>query len=66
MGDIIYLWVVMLIVAVAAFAPLGYFILVFSKGSGEDLGKTDPKDHSVENAKYYHIINDVMGKIFGK
>ncbi|MGR9073840.1 MAG: hypothetical protein ACU833_12320 [Gammaproteobacteria bacterium] len=66
MGGVIFMFIVMLVIALIAFGPLGYFIMVFTKGSGEGLGKTNPKDHSVEKKKYYQVINDVMGKIFGK
>ena len=66
MGSIVGLFIIMTIVAIIAFSPLGYFIWVFTKGNGESLGKTNPKDHSVENTKHYKIINDVMGKILGK
>ncbi len=65
MGEIIEVSFVMWIVAVAAFAPLGYFIYIFMKGGGESFGKSNPADHSVENTKYYHVINNIMGKILG-
>lgn len=65
MGEIIEVSILMWIVAVAAFAPLGYFIYIFMKSGGESFGKSNPADHSVENTKYYHVINNIMGKILG-
>ena len=35
MGGVTELWVVMLIIAAAAFAPLGYFIYRFTKESSQ-------------------------------
>jgi len=66
MGEIIEITVWMWIVAIFAFAPLGYFIYVFTKGSGESFGRSNPADHSVEHTRYYQVIDEVMSKIFGK
>ncbi len=55
----------MWIVAIAAFAPLGYFIYIFSKGDGHSFGKSDPDAHKVEEGKYYALINNAMQKILG-
>ena len=65
MGEILEITFVMWVVAIAAFAPLGYFIYLFTKGSGQSFGKSDPADHSVEEKKYYHLVNDIMNKIMG-
>ena len=45
-GDIIFLYVVMLIIAGLAFAPLGYFIYMYSMKSGEPFGETEPHGDS--------------------
>ncbi|MCK5355942.1 MAG: hypothetical protein KAJ63_12545 [Methyloprofundus sp.] len=65
MGDIIELTVWMWCVAIASFAPLGYFIYLFTKGDGESFGKSNPANHSVEHTWYYQVINSVLGKILG-
>lgn len=45
-GDIIFLYVVMLIIAGLAFAPLGYFIYMYTMKSGEPFGETEPHGDS--------------------
>ena len=65
MGEILEITVFMWFVAIASFAPLGYFIYLFTKGDGESFGKSNPADHSIEHTKYYQVINNVMGKILG-
>ncbi len=42
MGDVTELFVVMFIVAGAAFAPLGYFIYKFTQKNAEPFGETEP------------------------
>jgi hypothetical protein len=46
MGGVVELFVVMLIVATAAFAPLGYFIYKFTQKNGEPFGDTEPHGDS--------------------
>ncbi len=65
MVSLIELVIGMWVVAVAAFAPLGYFIYIFGKGDGSTFGKTDPDAHKVEDSKYYDLINNAMQKILG-
>ena len=65
MEGFIELIIGMWIVAIAAFAPLGYFIFIFSKGDGHSFGKSDPDAHKVEDGKYYDLINNTMQKILG-
>ena len=45
-GDLIEIAIVMWIVATAAFAPLGYFIYMYSKKSGRPFGETEPHGDS--------------------
>lgn len=65
MADILELTFFMWIIAVASFAPLGYFIYLFTIGDGESFGKSDPSNHSVEHTKHYHIINRLMQMLLG-
>ncbi|MDO9106586.1 MAG: hypothetical protein Q7U57_16680 [Methylovulum sp.] len=46
MGDVTELFVVMFLVAAAAFAPLGYFIYRFTKNNAKPLGETEPHGDS--------------------
>jgi len=46
MGGVSELFVVMLIVAAAAFAPLGYFIYKFTQNNGKPFGETEPHGDS--------------------
>jgi hypothetical protein len=42
MGGVTELFVIMILVAAFAFAPLGYFIYMFTKKSGNPLGDIEP------------------------
>ena len=66
MGQIFEIILWMWVIAVVSFAPLGYFIYLFTIGDGESFGKSDPADHSVEHKGYYNIVNNVLGKILGE
>lgn len=46
MGGVIELMVVMLIIAVFAFAPLGYFIYMYTMKNGEPFGDIEPHGDS--------------------
>lgn len=46
MGEVIEIFVVMLIIAACAFAPLGYFIKRFSENSDQPLGDIEPHGDS--------------------
>lgn len=46
MGGVIELFVVMIIVAAFAFAPLGYFIYRFTKASDKPFGDIEPHGDS--------------------
>ncbi|WP_262964452.1 hypothetical protein [Methylobacter psychrophilus] len=42
MGGVIELFLIMLIIASVAFAPLGYFIYKYTQKNGKPFGETDP------------------------
>ncbi|MDD2724734.1 MAG: hypothetical protein PHH59_12020 [Methylovulum sp.] len=52
MGDVTELFLIMLIIATAAFLPLGYFIYKFTKKNGKPFGETEPHGDSPS------LIND--------
>jgi len=45
-GDLLEIIFFMWVVALCAFAPLGYFIYMYSKKSGEPFGNTEPHGDS--------------------
>jgi len=53
MGGVTELFVVMLLIAAAAFAPLGYFIYKFTQKNAKPFGETEPHGDSPS------FINDV-------
>ena len=57
MGEILELWVFMLIIGAAAFAPLGYFIYKFSQKNARPFGETEPHGDSPS------VINDFAEKV---
>lgn len=57
MGDIFELGIFMLIIAAAAFAPLGYFIYKFTQDNSKPFGETEPHGDSPS------LINDFAEKI---
>ena len=59
MGEVTEIFVIMLIVAAAAFAPLGYFIYKFSQANAKPFGETEPHGDSPS------AINDFAEKIIG-
>ena len=56
MGGVAELWFFMLVIAAAAFAPLGYFIYRFTKDSSKPLGETEPHGDSPS------LVNDLAEK----
>jgi hypothetical protein len=64
MGDIIELFVVMFIVASVAFAPLGYFIYMFTKKKGEPFGDIEP--HGDTPSPLLDVVDSVVGKVLHK
>ena len=67
MGDILWIAFLMLIVAAAAFAPLGYFIYMYTMKNGEPFGDIEPHGDSESpllNA-VDKVINSIKGKVAG-
>jgi hypothetical protein len=65
MGGVIELLVLMLIIAIFAFAPLGYFIYMYTMKNGEPFGDIEPHGDS-ESALLKtvdKVINIVKGKL---
>ncbi|WP_020564889.1 hypothetical protein [Methylosarcina fibrata] len=56
MGEVVELWVVMLVFAAATFAPLGYFIYKFTQINAKPFGETEPHGDSPS------VINDFAEK----
>jgi len=46
MGEVTELFIIMFLIAAAAFAPLGYFIYRFQQNSAKPLGETEPHGDS--------------------
>ncbi|WP_404358007.1 hypothetical protein [Methylotuvimicrobium sp. KM1] len=61
-GDLIQLVVAMLVIALLAFAPLGYFILKFTQENGKPFGEIEPHGDSPS------LVNDLAEKaiVFAK
>lgn len=55
-GDLVELIVAMLLIALIAFAPLGYFILKFTQENGKPFGETEPHGDSPS------LVNDLAEK----
>ena len=65
MGGVVELVLLMLVIAIFAFAPLGYFIYMYTMKSGEPFGDTEPHGDS-ESALLTavgKVINIVKGKV---
>lgn len=67
MGGVIELWVWMLVIACFAFAPLGYFIYMYTMKNGEPFGDIEPHGDSESavlnmTAKLIDKIKAVTGK----
>ncbi|MGJ0485449.1 MAG: hypothetical protein ACR65R_13120 [Methylomicrobium sp.] len=59
MGEVTELFLVMLVLAGAAFAPLGYFIYKFTQTEAKPFGDTEPHGDSPS------VINDFAEKAIG-
>ncbi|MGR8933350.1 MAG: hypothetical protein ACU837_03040 [Gammaproteobacteria bacterium] len=64
MGDIAELWIWMLGIALAAFAPLGFFIYRFSMKAGDPLG-AHGEPHA-PNSKVEAVVNNILGILLKK
>lgn len=67
MGDLFEIWVFMLLIACVAFAPLGYFIYMYTMKNGEPFGDIEPHGDS-ESAvlnmaeKLINMVKDAINK----
>lgn len=62
-GDVAFLYIVMMIVACLAFAPLGYFIYMYTKKGGEPFGETEP--HGDSESKVLDLAESLINAIKG-
>ncbi|NYT46996.1 MAG: hypothetical protein H0A75_04640 [Candidatus Methanofishera endochildressiae] len=62
-GDIFLVTFFMWIVAVCAFAPLGYFIYMYTMKSGEPFGDTEP--HGDSESKVLDLAEMAIHKVQG-
>lgn len=59
-GELIELFVVMWLVATAAFAPLGYFIYKYMQKQAKPFGETEPHGDSPS------VVNDFAETVIGQ
>lgn len=64
MGGVIELVVVMLIIAGLAFAPLGYFIYMYTQKNGEPFGDIEP--HGDSESPLLNAVEKVINKVKAK
>ncbi len=57
MGTVIEIFIAMLLIGAAAFAPLGYFIYQYTQKNGQPFGDTEPHGDSPSK------INDLAEKL---
>ncbi|MFK5949606.1 MAG: hypothetical protein QM500_12645 [Methylococcales bacterium] len=62
-GDLIFMYIAMLVIAALAFAPLGYFIYMYTKKDGEPFGDTEP--HGDSESKVLNMVESVIHSIKG-
>ena len=63
MGGVTELFIVMLIIAGFAFAPLGYFIYMYTKKSGEPFGDIEP--HGDSESAVLNMAEKLIGLVKG-
>lgn len=61
MGGVIELWVFMLIIACFAFAPLGYFIYMYTMKNGEPFGDIEP--HGDSESAVLKAAENIINKV---
>lgn len=61
MGGVIELVVVMLIIAGLAFAPLGYFIYMYTQKNGEPFGDIEP--HGDSESALLNAVEKAINKV---
>ena len=67
MADVTGIFIIMFIVASAAFAPLGYFIYKYTKDNSDPFGNTEPHGDSPSATndlaeKAIHFVKSRIGK----
>ena len=60
-GDLVEIAIVMWLVAVFAFAPLGYFIYMYTMKSGEPFGDIEP--HGDSDSKVLDLAEQLIHKV---
>ncbi len=63
MGGVIELFVFMLIIACFAFAPLGYFIYMYTMKNGEPFGNIEP--HGDSESALLNTVGKLIDKVKG-
>ncbi|MDD2760472.1 MAG: hypothetical protein PHH11_09295 [Methylomonas sp.] len=63
MGGVIELWFFMLVIACVAFAPLGYFIYMYTMKNGEPFGEIEP--HGDSESMVLDMATKLVDKIKG-
>jgi len=63
MGGVIELFLVMLVVAALAFAPLGYFIYMYTTKGGDPFGDTEP--HGDSESKVLDLAEQLINAVKG-
>ncbi|MGR8931968.1 MAG: hypothetical protein ACU836_15145 [Gammaproteobacteria bacterium] len=61
MGDLIELWFFMLLIACVAFAPLGYFIYMYTMKNGEPFGDIEP--HGDSESAVLNVAEKLINKV---
>lgn len=66
-GDVVFMYIVMLIVAGLAFSPLGYFIYMYSRKDAEPFGDTEPHGDSESMVldmaeQAINVVKGLLGK----
>ena len=61
MGGVIEIFVLMLIIACFAFAPLGYFIYMYTMKNGEPFGDIEP--HGDSESTLLNIVGVALDKV---
>lgn len=61
MGAVIELFLVMLVIAGVAFAPLGYFIYMYTRKNGEPFGNIEP--HGDTESPLINAVEKAINKV---
>ncbi len=61
MGSVIEIFVLMLLIACFAFAPLGYFIYMYTMKNGEPFGDIEP--HGDSESKLLSTVGVALDKV---